>query len=109
VWGRNFTGDYEITGSFPLQYLRIRKNPEPTGSVLSNRGERLSYVTSDVDNQSRGSVGQPYDVGADEFTGLPYVNDVEIDSRLTSIDLSQWCITSEFCRCRICYGRRSDL
>lgn len=82
VWGRNFTGDYEITGSFPLQYLRIRKNPEPTGSVLSNRGERLSYVTSDVDNQSRGSVGQPYDVGADEFTGLPYVNDVELTAVL---------------------------
>ena len=82
VWGRNFTGDYEITGSFPLQYLRIRNNPEPTGSVLSNRGERLSYVTSDVDNQSRGSVGQPYDIGADEFTGLPYVNDVEMTAVL---------------------------
>ncbi|MCZ2133101.1 MAG: T9SS type A sorting domain-containing protein [Bacteroidetes bacterium] len=74
----NFTNDYIVTGTAPLQYLRVKTNPSPIGSILSNRGERLSEVVGDLDGEQRGSGGVPYDLGADEFSGLPYVNDVEV-------------------------------
>ncbi|MFN8358855.1 MAG: GEVED domain-containing protein [Candidatus Kapaibacterium sp.] len=78
----NWTGDYVTTGVAPIQYVRIRTNPAPTGSILNNRGARIANVTSDVDGQARGSAGQAYDIGADEFNGVSYVNDVEVTTIL---------------------------
>ena len=79
----NWTGDYVTSGVAPIQYLRIKTNPSPTGSILNNRGTRIANVTSDVDGQARGSAGQAYDIGADEFNGVSYVNDVEVTTILT--------------------------
>ncbi len=69
-------------GVAPNQRLRIKMNPAPIGSVLSNRGERLASVTTDIDGSPRGSAGQPYDLGADEFDGRQYIKDLEAVSVL---------------------------
>jgi len=78
----NWTGDYVTSGVAPIQYVRIKTNPAPTGSILNNRGAIIANITSDVDGQARGSAGQAYDIGADEFNGVSYVNDVEVTTIL---------------------------
>ena len=79
----DFTNDYVISGSAPIQYYRVKKNPAPTGSILNNRGTRLANVIGDIDGEARGSAGQAYDIGADEFGGVSYVNDVEVTTILS--------------------------
>ncbi|MBK9183339.1 MAG: hypothetical protein IPM83_09515 [Ignavibacteria bacterium] len=64
-------------GVAPNQRLRVKTNPTPIGSLLNNRGERLSVITTDIDGAARGSAGQPFDIGADEFDGRQYVKDLE--------------------------------
>jgi hypothetical protein len=77
VYG-NFTNDYAKFGTAPLQRLRVITSPfTPIGSILNNRGERLQNLGNDIDNQTRGAAGQRPDIGADEFNGRLYVNDIE--------------------------------
>jgi hypothetical protein len=70
--------DHQLLGVSPNQRLRVKSNPTPKGSVLSNRGERILSVTTDVDGNTRGSAQANYDLGADEFDGQNYVSDLEV-------------------------------
>ncbi len=75
----NFTNDLTYIGAEPNQKLRINLVPlAPKGSYLNNRGEILSWVTKDIDGNTRGQAGQRYDIGASEFTGRMYISDVEM-------------------------------
>jgi hypothetical protein len=74
----NFTNDFVYIGYEPNQKLRIATNPAPLGSLLNNRGERISWVTTDIDGRTRGAAGQRYDIGAVEFDGRLYLSDVEM-------------------------------
>ena len=74
----NFTNDFVYLGYEPNQKLRIATNPAPLGSLLNNRGERLSWVTGDIDGNTRGAAGQRYDIGAVEFDGRLYLSDMEM-------------------------------
>jgi len=73
----SFYDQYEFRGIAPNQELRIKTNPAPIGSILSNRGEILSAVTTDIDGAPRGEAQQLFDIGADEFSGRQYLNDIE--------------------------------
>lgn len=73
----SFANDFVFNGVAPNQQLRIKTNPTPIGSLLSNRGERIAAITNDIDGNNRGAAGQPYDLGADEFDGRQYVKDLE--------------------------------
>ncbi|MBM2813715.1 MAG: hypothetical protein HW421_477 [Ignavibacteria bacterium] len=76
----NFTNEFVKVGYSP-QNLRVNITPEPpVGSILNNRGERLSYITDDIDGESRGVAGLRFDIGADEFNGRMHVNDLEMMS-----------------------------
>lgn len=74
----NFTVDMVKLGTEPKQRLRVRTNPTPIGSILNNRGENLSFVTTDIDGNQRGAAGQVYDIGHCEFDGRLYLTDVEV-------------------------------
>ena len=50
------------------------------GSILNNAGTNLTEVTHDIDGEIRGSAKNRYDIGADEFNAVPYLNDVEVIS-----------------------------
>lgn len=77
VTGWNFYNDFVTNVDLP-QYLRVKQFPAPTGSVLNNRGMRLTdYFTTDLTGKVRGEGGYPYDIGAIEFDGLMYVRDIE--------------------------------
>jgi len=73
----NFTNDMVKSGVAPFMYT-IKSNPFPLGSILNNRGDRISYVTTDAANTSRGVAGQRYDIGAIEFAGRTNLSDVEM-------------------------------
>ena len=74
----NFTGDLVYLGAEPNQRLRVITSPQPPmGSLLNNRGEKLTWNTNDIDGNVRGSSGQRYDIGASEFTGRMFISDVE--------------------------------
>lgn len=73
----NFMSDLVYLGTEPNQQLRVVSNPTPMGSLLNNRGNRISWVTNDIDGNLRGAAGQRYDIGAVEFTGRNYLTDVE--------------------------------
>ncbi len=74
----DFTLDHEYRGIAPNQKLRVRVTPTPPiGSVLNNRGLRLSGVTTDIDGAVRGQAGLGYDIGANEFDGRMYLSDLE--------------------------------
>lgn len=72
----NFVGDYVQLNTTPPK-LRVRTNPPPTGSILDRRGERLGSGEVDLDGDGRGVNGAKYSIGADEFQGNLYVNDLE--------------------------------
>ena len=79
----SYTGNWVkdlVNVSDPSQNLRIQSNPTPMGSLLNNRGEKLTTVATDVDGNTRGVAGQRPDVGAIEFTGRMFVSDVEVDA-----------------------------
>ncbi len=70
---KNFTTDFTVAG----QKLRIRKNPAPTGSILEDNGQRVLWITADIDGNPRGTAGVRYDIGASEFSGIKYLSDLE--------------------------------
>ncbi len=72
----NFTNDFVTLPTTPSK-LRINSNPYPIGSVLDRRGERTGAGQYDLDGDPRGLNGARFSIGADEFTGRLYVNDVE--------------------------------
>ena len=72
----DFTQDLTIYPGNPNK-LRSKNNPVPIGSSLDGRGLTLDYVEYDIDGVLRGDAGHRYDVGAEQFTGTPYVVDVE--------------------------------
>lgn len=87
----NWTGqdDQSFIGNFfnstTDQMLRIGREPvvnlrqaSRTGSMLNNAGSNLTEVRSDIDGDVRGSANNRYDIGADEFNAVPYLNDVEV-------------------------------
>ncbi|MCX7909849.1 MAG: right-handed parallel beta-helix repeat-containing protein, partial [Ignavibacteria bacterium] len=74
----NFTNDFVYLGYEPNQKLRIATNPAPLGSLLNNRGNRIDWVTHDIDGNVRGAAGQKYDIGAVEFDGRLYLSDLEV-------------------------------
>ncbi|MCX7909297.1 MAG: right-handed parallel beta-helix repeat-containing protein, partial [Ignavibacteria bacterium] len=74
----NFTNDFVYLGYEPNQRLRIATNPTPIGSLLNNRGNRIDWVTHDIDGNLRGAAGQRYDIGAVEFDGRLYLSDLEV-------------------------------
>ncbi|MFN3781628.1 MAG: hypothetical protein ACK4SO_05590, partial [Candidatus Kapaibacteriota bacterium] len=74
----NFTNDFVYQGFEPNQKLRIQSNPAPLGSLLNNRGNRIDWVTHDIDGNIRGAAGQRYDIGAVEFDGRLYLSDLEV-------------------------------
>lgn len=72
----DFTQDLMVYTSNPTK-LRAKKNPAPVGSSFDGRGIALDYVKYDIDGNIRGFAGHRYDVGAEQFTGTPYIVDVE--------------------------------
>jgi len=79
VYG-SFVNDLVYSTNYP-QSLRVSLTPQPPlGSLLNNRGDIISVVTTDIDGKSRGDAGQRYDVGASEFYGRMYTSDLEVNS-----------------------------
>lgn len=72
----DFSTDLYKTSTSPAS-LRI-KTPAPIGSYLNNRGEIFPEVTTDILGTPRGQAEQAYDIGAWEFEGKSYDNDLEI-------------------------------
>lgn len=72
----DFTKDLQVYTGNPTK-IRVRKNPVPVGSSLDGRGVELDYVQFDIDGNLRGYAGHRYDIGAEQFTGIPYIVDVE--------------------------------
>ena len=58
--------------------LKMKPNNQLLGSILSDRGEILSYVEYDVNGKERGAAGENYDIGAFEFDGLMYNRDLQV-------------------------------
>ena len=73
----NFLNDLELTVDIPSK-LRTKTNPVPFGSSLEGRGVAIDYNTIDIDGNLRGSAGHRYDIGAEQFSGKPYIVDVEL-------------------------------
>ncbi|MDW8075821.1 MAG: hypothetical protein RMK00_08640, partial [Bacteroidota bacterium] len=73
----NWTADYVQRNTTPVT-LRVRTNPLPLGSILDRRGERLGSGEVDLDGDGRGLNGARFTIGADEFQGQLYVNDLEM-------------------------------
>ncbi len=65
----------KITNKIPS--MRI-KSPVPVGSYLNNRGKVLPEVATDIDLNPRGAADQEYDIGAWEFDGILFANDLAI-------------------------------
>lgn len=72
----DFASNHELLSTTP-QRMRVKTNPIPVGSVLDRRGERFGFGYLDIEGQARGVNGARFTIGADEFTGRLYVNDME--------------------------------
>ncbi len=75
VYG-NFVADYVASATSPSK-LRVSNSPYPLGSILDRRGDRLGAGIYDLDGDPRGLNGARFTIGADEFVGRLYVNDIE--------------------------------
>jgi hypothetical protein len=76
--------EHEFRGVAPNQQLRVKVTPQaPIGSILNDRGVRITSLTKDIDGNQRGATGLGYDIGADEFDGRLYVSDLEVQSILS--------------------------
>jgi hypothetical protein len=74
----NFMNDMQLEGFAPMQKLRVKTNPVPQGSVLNDRGDEFSWLTTDIDGTIRGIADRRFDIGAVEFDGRKNVTDVEV-------------------------------
>jgi len=68
---------YDLFTKSNIPLKRI-KSPVPIGSYLNNRGKVCLEVSYDIDKKLRGSADQGYDIGAWEFDGQLYDNDLGI-------------------------------
>lgn len=74
----DFTNNlYDLFTKSNIPLKRI-KSPVPIGSYLNNRGKVCLEVSYDIDKKLRGSADQGYDIGAWEFDGQLYDNDLGI-------------------------------
>jgi len=80
---QSFVGNF--FNSTTDQMLRIGNEPVVSlrqasriGSMLNNAGTNLTEVSTDIDGEIRGSANNRYDIGADEYNAIPYLNDVEV-------------------------------
>lgn len=61
--------------------MRVRTNPYPHGSILNNNGPLLpGEVTHDIDGNERGIANQRNDIGACEFAGTLYSEDLSVEN-----------------------------
>ena len=76
----DFVSNHEIVlgnAITPRKY-RVKTNPIPTNSTLNNRGRTLVTLGTDIDGAPRGSGGQFFDIGANEFNGASLPTDIEV-------------------------------
>lgn len=78
----NFTQDMIVNNVDFYTALRVNLNPAPPlASILNNSGEQLiNEVPRDIDSNYRGEANQRYDIGADEFNGRFYAEDVSVEN-----------------------------
>lgn len=70
--------------------LRLNTSVKPLGSLLSNRGTRLSEVTSDIDGTTRLSEeGQRPDIGAIEFSPQDVLRELEASAIVSPVGYSR--------------------
>ena len=80
----NFTQDMTYSTVEDYQILRVQSNPAPLSSILNNVGQNLlEDVLTDIDGNVRGQSGQRYDIGACEFVGLFYSEDLSVENILS--------------------------
>lgn len=72
-----FINDLIVSADIP-SLMRLRTVPPVKGSALDGRGETLAYNLYDIDGNLRGTAGQRYDIGAQQFNGTPFMIDVEV-------------------------------
>ncbi|MDR0927890.1 MAG: T9SS type A sorting domain-containing protein [Ignavibacteria bacterium] len=60
-------------------------DPAPIGSYLNNRGQKYDFVSTDIFGVLRGRGDQQYDIGAWEFNGQLYTNDLSIGSFIVPV------------------------
>ncbi|MBL7997903.1 MAG: right-handed parallel beta-helix repeat-containing protein [Candidatus Kapabacteria bacterium] len=73
----NFPAEHAVVTTATPNRLRVQTNPLPLGSILDRRGERIGANMTDLDGDPRGLNGSRFTIGADEFVGRLYVNDIE--------------------------------
>jgi hypothetical protein len=79
----NFSNDLVVTPDPTyIQTLRVRTLPEtPLASILNNYGQQLyNEVPKDIDGHPRGEAGQRCDIGACEFSGRNYNEDLSLEN-----------------------------
>ncbi len=73
----DWTKDYTTFGNAPYTY-RVKNSPMPLNSILNNRGKNIAENPVDIDGNFRGLVGERYDIGAVEFSGMSLSRDMEV-------------------------------
>ena len=74
----DFVSNMGYDNTLPSRSLRIDMN-KAKGSVLDDRGFCLNEIlTKDIDGNTRGQAGKLFDIGACEFNGSKYLQDMEI-------------------------------
>lgn len=77
----NFTDDLTENRVRSYYALRVRTNPLPKGSILNNNAEILTDLFDhDIDGNKRGSGNTRYDIGASEFAGIRFSEDLSIEN-----------------------------
>ncbi|HHX54831.1 MAG TPA: T9SS type A sorting domain-containing protein, partial [Clostridiales bacterium] len=71
----NFISNLDTIKRGVIPFIRI-KSPVPIGSYLNNRGKVVPEVVCDIDGNLRGVADQGYDIGAWEFDGQLYDDDL---------------------------------
>lgn len=76
----NFTNDMVYANTNGDITYRIKSSPDvPLGSMLNDNGDYLpGYLTHDIDGKIKGSAGVRYDIGACEFEGRYYGEDIAV-------------------------------
>ncbi len=76
----NFTNDMVYSNAKGYPTYRINLLPEPPlGSLLNDNGEYLtSYLTHDIDGNIKGRAGVRFDIGACEFEGRYFGEDISV-------------------------------
>ncbi len=77
----SFTTNMVLNPVENYQVYRVNLSPLPIGSFLNNHGQLLfEEVPTDIDGNVRGQGGQRFDIGACEFQGQSYQEDLSIEN-----------------------------